>query len=150
MASKTLTDLAEKMRDIDYAMLVTRTVGGAVAARPMSNNRDVDYNGDSFYFTTEDTQMVADIEADPNVGLTFQARAGIIGQRPFFLAVEGTARLIRELNQLEQHWTSDLERWFPDGIDTPGLLLIHVRAARVQYWDGQDEGVVVLHDVAAL
>jgi general stress protein 26 len=144
MADKTLADLSEKMRDIDFTMLTTKSSGGAIASRPMSNNRDVEYDGDSYYFTTEDTLMVADIEGDPNVGLIFQSRSGIIGQRPFFLAVEGIADLIRDKSQFEAHWTSDLDRWFPDGIDTPTLVMIHVRAGRVHYWDGQDEGELAL------
>jgi general stress protein 26 len=38
----TLSDLAKWMRDIDFAMLSTRTEGGAIAGRPMSNNGDVE------------------------------------------------------------------------------------------------------------
>jgi general stress protein 26 len=144
MAHKTLAELSEKMRDIDFTMLTTKTTGGAIAARPMSNNRDVEYDGDSWYFTYEDTLMVSDISADPNVGLSFQARSGIVGQRPFFLAVEGVADLVRDRSQFEAHWTKDLDRWFPDGIDTPGIVMIHVRAGRVHYWDGQDEGEIAL------
>lgn len=39
MPDKTLADLSEKMRDIDFAVLSTRTEGGAIVARPMSNKR---------------------------------------------------------------------------------------------------------------
>uniref|UniRef100_UPI003B3B1047 pyridoxamine 5'-phosphate oxidase family protein n=1 Tax=Sphingomonas sp. TaxID=28214 RepID=UPI003B3B1047 len=84
MTQWTLADLSEKMRDIDFTMLITKTNGAAIAARPMSNNRDVDYDGDSWFFTTEDTLMVSDIAADPQVGLSFQGKSGILGQRPFF------------------------------------------------------------------
>jgi general stress protein 26 len=51
MAEMTLSDIAEKMRDIDIAMLSTHTDGGIIASRPMSNNRDVEFDGDSYYFT---------------------------------------------------------------------------------------------------
>ncbi len=47
MAKKDLSDIAEKMRDIDIAMLSTHSDNGTIAARPMSNNRQVDYDGDS-------------------------------------------------------------------------------------------------------
>ena len=128
--AKTLADLSEKMRDIDFAMLSTHTDGGAIGARPMSNNRDVDYDGDSFYFTSADTRMVADIARDPKVGLSFLGKSGLLGMRPFFVAVEGEAALIRDKGQFAEHWTSDLDRWFADGVDTPGLVLIRVRAER--------------------
>jgi general stress protein 26 len=144
MSNKTLAELSEKMRDIDFTMLSTKTKGGAVGARPMSNNREVDYDGDSYYFTTADTLMVADITADPNVGLSFQGKSGLLGQRPFFVAVEGVADLVRDKAAFAEHWTKDLDRWFAEGIDTPGLTLIHVHAARVHYWDGEEEGEIAL------
>ncbi len=144
MADKTLADIAEMMKDIDFTMLSTRAANGAIAARPMSNNRQVDYDGDSYYFTDESTHMVRDIAADPKVGVTLQGKSGIIGQRPFFVAIEGVADLIRDKSAFAAHWTSDLDRWFEQGIDTPGLVLIHVRAGSVHYWDGMDEGEVKL------
>ena len=69
--TKTLQQLSEKMRDIDFAMLATHTKGGAIAARPMSNNREVDYDGDAWFFSDGDTLMVADISNDPAVTLTY-------------------------------------------------------------------------------
>jgi general stress protein 26 len=144
MPNKTLADLSEKMRDIDFTMLSTKTQGGAIGARPMSNNREVDYDGDSYYFTWADSLMVSDIQADPNVSLSFQGKSGILGQRPFFVAVEGIANLIRDKAAFAEHWTKDLDRWFPDGIDTAGLVMIHVRAGRIHYWDGEDEGELAL------
>lgn len=138
--AKTIADLAEKMRDIDFAMLSTHADGGAIGARPMSNNRDVAWDGDSYYFTTEDTRMVRDIEADPKVGLSFLGKSGLLGWRPFFVAVEGEASLIRDKSRFAAHWTKDLDRWFEQGIDTPGLVLIQVHASRVHYWDGEEEG----------
>ena len=142
MSDRTLADLAEKMRDIDFTMLSTLTAGGAIGARPMSNNRQVDYDGDSYYFTDEDTLMVADIQADRHVGLSFQGKSGLLHAKPFFVAIEGNAELVRDKGRFAEHWTKDLNRWFPEGIDTPRLVMIHVHAERVHYWDGEDEGEV--------
>ena len=143
-----LTDVAAKMRDIDFAVLSTRTEGGAIAGRPMSNNRDVDFDGDSYFFTLEDTRTVADIERDPQVGLGYQAKSGMLGMRPFFLTVEGRASLIRDKAQFAAHWTKDLDRWFEQGTDTPGLVLIKVSAERLHYWDGYEEGELSLRAMA--
>ena len=110
--AKTLPDLSEKLRDIDFAMLNTHTEGGAIGARPMSNNRQVDYNGDNYFFALDDTLMVADIRRDPKVGLSFYGKSGLLGQRPFFVAVEGKADLVRDKAAFEAHWTPDLDRWF--------------------------------------
>ena len=144
MADKSLSDLSEKMRDIDYAVLSTRTEGGAIAGRPMSNNREVDYDGDSYFFSLDDTRTVGDIRRDPKVGLGYQAKSGLLGMRPFFLTVEGNAELIQDKARFAEHWTKDLDRWFEQGIDTPGLTMIKVHAERMHYWDGQDEGEIKL------
>lgn len=144
MADKKLADISEKMRDIDFAILSTRTENGAIAGRPMSNNREVDYDGDSYYFTCDDTRTVEDIARDDRVALNFQGKSGIVGQRPFFTTVEGRADLIRDKAQFAAHWSKGLDHWFEDGIDTPGLVMVHVRAERIHYWDGMDEGELTL------
>ncbi|KAA2213296.1 pyridoxamine 5'-phosphate oxidase family protein [Teichococcus oryzae] len=134
MAQKTLADLSQRMREIDIAMLNTHTEGGAIASRPMSNNKDVDYNGQSFYFSYGDARTITDIEANPKVTLSFQ------GPKRFAIAVEGRATLIRDKAAFREHWTPELDKWFDQGIDTPGIALIRVDAERVHYWDGTEQG----------
>ena len=75
MAELTLKDISEKMRDIDFAVLSTRTASGAISARPMSNNRQVEFDGDNYFFTLQETGSVRDITGDPNVGLSFQGKS---------------------------------------------------------------------------
>lgn len=135
----TLKDLARAMRDIDFAMLTTRAEDGSKAARPMSNNGEVDFDGDSWYFTWEHSRMVRDIGGDPQVGLTFQGSKGLFGKQPLFVAVEGVAEVTRDKAAFASHWTSGLTRWFEQGIDTRGVVMIKVHATRIHYWDGEDE-----------
>jgi len=144
MAEKTIEDLAEKMRDIDFAILTTRTDNGAIAGRPMSNNREVAFDGDSWFFALESTRTVSDIRRDPQVGLSYQAKSGLLGLRPFFLTLEGEATLSQDKAAFAAHWNKDLDSWFEQGMDTPGLTLIRVAAKRVHYWDGYDEGEIKL------
>ena len=149
MAEKNLVEIARKMRDIDFAILSTRTEGGAIAGRPMSNNREVDFDGDAWFFTCDDTRTIADIESDPRVGLGYQGKAGALGLRPFFISVEGRAELIRDKARFAEHWTKGLDRWFEQGVDTPGLVLVKVAAERLHYWDGYEEGELKLTERAA-
>jgi len=147
--TRTLAELAEIMKDIDFAMLSTHTQNGAIASRPMSNNRQVEYDGDNWFFACEDTRLIDDIRANPDVGLGFQGKAGLLGMRPLFVSIEGKAELIKDKVQFEAHWTRDLELWFKEGVDTPGLTLIKVHGIRAHYWDGEDQGEIVLDRVAA-
>lgn len=140
----TRDDLAEKMRDLDFCLFSTKAADGTIAARPMSNNREVAFDGNSWFFADDSARLVAEIAAEPAVGLGFQGKAGMLGMRPLFIAIEGEAELIRDRAQFADHWTKGLERWWPDGIDTQGLVLVKVIARRVHYWDGEDEGEVSL------
>ena len=143
--TKTLQDVSEAMKDIDFCMLVSRAEDGAIGGRPMSNNREVAYEGTSWFFTNDDTQMVEDIARDSSVGLTYQGKAGLkglLGAPGMFIHVQGDAKLVRDKQQFAQHWTSDLDDWFEQGVDTPGLIMIEVAARRIHYWDGHEEGEV--------
>jgi general stress protein 26 len=149
MADLSLDDISEKMRDIDFAILSTRTEEGAIAGRPMSNNRQVDFDGDSYFFTLDSTRTVADIRRDPQVGLGYQGKSGALGMKPFFITLEGRAELIQDKAQFADHWTKDLDAWFKEGIETPGLTLIKVRATRLHVWDGYEEAEIPLETVSA-
>ena len=142
MASWTLADLSKKMKDFDFCFLSTHSEGGTIAGRPMSNNRDVEYDGDSFFFTSDDTLTVRDIGRDAKVGLSFQGPKSMFGKPGLMIAVEGKADFIRDKAAFEEHWVADLERWFDAGIETPGLVLVKVRATRVHYWDGEEQGEI--------
>jgi general stress protein 26 len=139
MPSLSLDDLAKKMKGIDIATLATHTTGGKIAGRPMSNNGDVEYDGDSFYFTTTDTRMVSDIQTDPKVSLSFTGKHG------FWATVEGEAQLIQDKAAFEAHWTRDLDKWFEDGVDTRNLILIKVHANRIKYWDKGEDGELLVN-----
>jgi general stress protein 26 len=110
----------------------------------MSNNGKVEYQGDSFFFAYDSTRTATDIMRDPKVGLSYQGSGSLFGKPPIFIAIEGDASLIRDKQALESKWSPDLERWFPQGIDTPGIVMIKVSASRIHYWDGSDEGEVVI------
>lgn len=142
--TKTLAEIATSIRDIDFCTLTTVTDGGALSGRPMSNNREVEYDGDSWFFADASARFVQDLASKSDVGLGYQGKAGMLGLRPFFVTVEGRGEVIRDKTQFAAHWHKELERWRPDGIDTPGIVLVKVRASRVHYWDGEDEGEIVV------
>ena len=145
--SKSLTDVAELMRDIDFCTLATIAQDGSIASRPMGNNENVEFDGDSWFFTTEESTMVRDINADSRVGVTYMGKggvAGLFGAPGIFIHAEGNAKLVRDKSLFEKYWDKSLERWWPEGTETEGLLLINVTVTRLHYWDGEDEGELVL------
>jgi general stress protein 26 len=147
--TKTLAELAEILKDIDFATLSTHSDDGTIAGRPMSNNRDVEYDGDSWYFACEDTRTVQDLRANSQCALSFHGKGGLLGMKPVFVHIEGRAELIKDKAQFEAHWTKDLDMWFEEGVDTPGLTLIKVVGVRAHYWDGTDQGEFLLEGANA-
>ena len=143
MSRISLADIAKEMAGIDIAILSTHTESGEIANRPMSNNGDVTFDGTSYYFTYEQARAVSNIERNPKVALGFSSEAGLFS-KGVYVAVEGTAELIRDKAAFKQHWTSDLDKWFDNGIDTPDIVLIKVKAKRATYWKGREEGEVEL------
>lgn len=142
MADLTLKDLAAKMKDIDIAFLATKTDNGEIASRPMSNNGEVEYDGDSYYFTYDHSRTARDIGRDRSVTLSFTGKSGLVSGPSFYATVEGSADLIKDKSTFEKHWNKDLEAWFEKGVDTPGLTLIKVHAHRITYWDNYEQGEV--------
>lgn len=143
MSDTSIDDIAEKMRGIDIAMFSTKAPDGNLATRPMSNNSDVAYDGTSYYFANGDARLVADIERDENVALGFAGKPGLLSS-PSYIAVAGKAVLIRDKHEFEQHWNPDLDSWFEDGIDTPGLVMVKVVAERIKCWDRGEEAELLL------
>ena len=142
MTTMTLPELAKKMAGIDFTMLQTHTTSGEIAGRPMSNNGDVEYDGDSWFFAYEDANFVGELEANPACALSFTGSKSLLGKPPLFVAVEGRGEIIREKSQFERHWQDSMKRWFEDGTDTPGMVLIKVHAVRITWWEGEDEGEI--------
>ncbi|WP_255602642.1 pyridoxamine 5'-phosphate oxidase family protein [Polymorphobacter megasporae] len=123
-----------------------KSEGGELAGRPMSNNGKVEYQGDSYFFAYDSTRTAQDIGREPKVGLSYQGSGGLLGKPPIFISIEGDASLIRDKQAFASRWSKDLERWFPEGINTPGLVMIKVSATRIHYWDGSDEGELAMED----
>lgn len=145
MAEKTLNDVAEMMAKIDFCMMETHSEDGRIAARPMSSNGDVEYRGQSWFYSHENSRKIRDIKSDDRVGLSFQGTGGVmglVGKPGKMIHVQGRANLIDDRATFEEHWVPELEYWFKDGIDTPGMIMIRVEADRIHYWDGTEEGEV--------
>jgi Uncharacterized stress protein (general stress protein 26) len=141
---RTLQDLARAMAKIDFAMLQTHAANGEIAGRPMSNNGDVEYDGDSFFFGYEGTHFVGEIEANPAVALSFTGGKSLLGKPPLFVAVEGRGELIRDKALMRDHWHKELDHWFEDGVETPGIVMLKVHARRITWWEGKEEGEIRL------
>lgn len=137
MAKPSKATVVQIMKRMDICFMATKD-GDKLCSRPMSNNAQVDWDGDNWFFTDGGTRKVRQLEADPTVMLDFS------GDKDW-VSLRGTAQLHRDDRALfEEHWSSDIDQWFPKGIDTPGLVLIQVTAEEAELFGASGEGVVTL------
>ena len=125
-----LAAVAERMRELDICMLTTRADDG-VATRPMSNNGQVEYDGDTWFFARRDSATVRQIEADPAVALGY-----IATERGTWIAIEAEATIDDDAAHKRERWFEDLRRWFENGPDDPEVVLIRASASRIRAWGG--------------
>jgi general stress protein 26 len=128
-----LAAVAERMRELDICMLTTRADDG-IATRPMSNNAQVEYDGDTWFFAPRDSAMVREIEADPAVALGY-----IATDRGTWIAIEAVAAIDDDATHKRERWFEDLGRWFEDGPDGPEVVLIRATATRIRAWGGDTD-----------
>jgi general stress protein 26 len=134
-----ISEIAALLRDIDICMFATRGEDGELHARPMSNNRQVEWDGDSWFFAPADGRLVAEIEHGPEVVATYRA-----DDRFAWVAVSGTAEVVDDADQKRKLWLEELERWFPNGPDDPNVALVRVASTAAQWWTDKGDGIADL------
>lgn len=138
-AAQDRKDLAAKMRGIDFCAMTTRTRGKGLRTRPMSNNGEVDFDGDAWFFSWRDTQKVRDIAKNPAVSLAYE---GQTKKGPVWIVVYGEGEVVDDDALKKKHWTQGLEKWFDSGPENPHIALIRVSASRAAWWSFEGEGEV--------
>jgi len=133
-ASATMTDIAKKMAKLDICMFNTYGPGGAMESRPMSNNGDVEYDGNSYFFTWHDSGVATEIDANKEVSLNFEGEGGL------YITISGTASITEDKEKMRDHWQDSLNQWFKDGLDTEGVVMIQVTARHIRYWRNEEMG----------
>ena len=131
--------IAELLRDLDFGMLTTRTKDGAFRSRPMSNNGEVEFDGDVWFFSDAGSRKVKEIGADPHVELSYADPS-----RFLFIAMSATAEIVRDDAKKRELWIPELEQWFDGGPESDDIVLLKVTPDVVEYWNGEDSGEVRL------
>jgi general stress protein 26 len=121
--------LKELVEDIDFTMLTTRDASANLVSRPMST-REMDENGDIWFFLDDDSKKADEAEADTDVGLSY---ADAKGMR--FVTIAGRASVVHDRAKMEQLYSPSLDIWFEDGLDTPGIALLRVTPVESQFWE---------------
>jgi general stress protein 26 len=128
---KTLTE------SIDFCMLTTVN-GGQLRSRPMST-QELGENGNLWFFTSDQTHKVDEIEADNRVNVAYSKPDDNV-----YVSVSGRASIVKERQKIEELWNPTLKAWFPEGLDDPTLCLMKVSIEEAEYWDSPNSKIVQL------
>ena len=133
---KEFRSVGDAMANIDICMM--QTVGEhGVNTRPMSNNGEVQYDGDNWFFARRDSTKVGEILADERVHLTFADNEGAS-----FISVWGSGEIVDDVDLKRKLWQKSLELWFENGPEDPEVTLIKVRANKIQTWGSLGDHVL--------
>ena len=138
-ARQTVIELIDRA---NTAMLTTMTEDGQHVSRPMAV-QEVEFDGDLWFFASEDSDKVRQIRQAPQVNVALANE-----KKSEWTSVSGTAEVVHDRAKAEELWSKPLETWFPDGVDTPGLVLIKVNGETAEYWNASSSKVKQLLGMA--
>ncbi len=121
-----ISKVTDIINDSHIGMFTTINEEGALVSRPLAV-QDVKDDGDMWFFTSANASQVAHVRANPAVNVSF-------GQRTEWVSVAGTAEVVTDRQLIHQMWNQVVEAWFPDGPDTPEVVLLHVDSDSAEYW----------------
>ncbi len=133
--------IAALIKEIDFGMLTTVDAEGRLHSRPMSTNKEVEFDGDVWFFTYASTPKVYEIEKRPYVNVAFSDPKG-----QTYVSLSGRAELVRDRAKLEELWKPELKAWFPKGLDEPDIALLKINADQGEYWDAPSS--IVAHAIS--
>ena len=133
--AKTQEGKLEKLREIvkavDICMLATLDEHGDPHSRPMSNNGEIEFDGDLWFFTYGSSHKVDEVGRMPRVNASFSDT-----DAQQYASLTGRAEVVRDRAKIEELWQPHLKAWFPDGVNTPDIALLKVSVEKAEYWDG--------------
>lgn len=132
---ESIKKLSDLIKDIEFAMLTTID-GGHLRSRPMQT-QDVEFDGDLWFFTSSKTHKTDEIEKDNRVNVSYAAP-----DSNTYVSVSGTAEIVKNREKIDEYWSDILKAWFPEGKDSPDLVLLKVKVEQAEYWDAPSSTIV--------
>jgi len=136
-ANETLQTLAEKIKDIKTAMLVTAEPDGTLRSRPMQS---LQIEGNTIWFLTGyKSSKSYEIKNESHVNLSYASESNKL-----YVSVSGLASVVRDSHKIDELWSEPFKAWFPEGKTDPDVALLRVDVTQAEYWDTPTSPVVHL------
>jgi general stress protein 26 len=132
---ESLKRLKEIVEDTRIAMLVTQD-DEALRSRPMHTAK-IEEDHTIYFFTSKDSGKIDDIQSDRHVNLSYVNT----GDQDF-LSISGTAHTVTDQQKMEELWNPMMKAWYPDGLETPDLILLKVEPKEAELWSAASSKLV--------
>lgn len=132
--------LGELIEDINVAMLTTSSAAGDLESRPMAP-QEMDSEGAIWFLTTNHSEKTKYLQ-HVNVSL-------IHANRGTYVSLAGHAEISTDREHIHRLWSAFAKPWFPDGPDSPHVVLFKFIPTKAEYWDAPHSRTVRLFALAA-
>ena len=127
----------ELIREVQVAMMVTLDEQGRMRGRPMRAVSLKEFAGTLWFFASQPSPKIDEIRHDDRVLLAY-ADPGSQN----YVAVSGSAQLVRDPAKQKELWSEPLRTWFPGGPEDPKAALLKVDVDGAEYWDAPSSTLV--------
>ncbi|MGZ5285869.1 MAG: pyridoxamine 5'-phosphate oxidase family protein [Flavisolibacter sp.] len=127
--SDAISKFRELVKDVNICMFTTIDENQQISSRPMFTTH-IDEEGNVWFFTNEFSEKINEVSKDNIVNLIYSHPP-----KNIYANVRGTCSLVIDRNKMEELWTSDLKRWFPEGLEDPKICLVKVSTESAYYWN---------------
>lgn len=127
--TQSLAHFNSLMHSFSHAMLTTHSRQGELHARPMIM-AEVAADGDVYLIADVHSEKIEELAEDNRVNVAMQQ-----GSR--YVAVTGTASVVRDAEHIKKIWSESWRVWFPQGPEDTSVVLIKVSPQHGEYWDNE-------------
>lgn len=137
-----ISELLDKLAEFNIAMFTTISASGHIHSRPMlTQEREPDC--DVWFVTSLDTQKIAELKANPQVGVIYRRDSDNA-----YASLSGQARLVTDRALIQSKWKESWRAWFPDGPEQADIVIIKVTMQEAEWWFPEGGNIRVMWDVA--
>lgn len=120
--------LGELIRAMGIGLLTTVDMEGHFHTRPVQTLH-IEARETLWFFTDWGSPKVKEMNRDLRVALAYASPA-----QHSYVAVSGTATLLRDPDKAKALWRAEQRAYYPDGPSDSRLALLRVRIERAEYW----------------
>ncbi len=124
--SAELTKFCKLIKDMPVGMLISPDAGGAMASRPMSP-LEMDSKGALWFLTDLRFDRIGHLRA---ANLSFMDEF-----RGTYVSLSGCGEISTDQAHISRLWTAFARPWFPDGPESPNLVLLKFVPYAAKCWD---------------